>query len=381
MSARNTLTAAFSGAAATCAGNGIARFAFVPLFPALVAAGWVSGAEAGALGAANLAGYLLGALGGPATGRSLGTRPAMGTGMAMLVASLLLCAIPGGALWLLPWRFLAGVGAGVLMSLAGPAAQRAAPPSLRGTASGIVMSGVAIGIGAGAIAVPALLAVGPSTAWLGLAGLVAALWIYAQPRFPADPGGRAAGGTPPLMPFLLLAYTLSGAGLVPHMIYLADYAARGFGLGVTVGSGIWLLFGLGGLTGTLLGGRATDRIGGPVSARLWLGVQVTALALALVPWWPALLLSALAAGFAAVGISAVTLAWAREVAGPAAGVLWVRATVGFAVAQAVSGFGFAALFGATGESHHAVFLGGLAFSALGLAATLAPHQAGPRREA
>jgi predicted MFS family arabinose efflux permease len=374
MSAQNSLTPAFAGAAATCAGNGLARFAFVPLFPALVTAGWVSGAEAGALGAANLAGYLLGALGAQAVGRRLGTRLALGTGMAGLVVSLLLCAIPGGVFWLLPWRFLAGVGAGVLMSLAGPAAQRAAPPSLRGTASGIVVGGVAVGIAAGALAVPALLLIGPSTAWLGLAALVAGLWIFAQPRFPADPGGRTEGGRPPLMPFLLLAYALSGAGLVPHMIYLADFAARGFGLGVTAGSGIWLLFGLGGMAGTVLGGRAADRLGGPMAARIWLGVQVAALGLALLPWWPALLLSALAGGFAAVGISAVMLAWAREVAGPAAGALWVRATVGFAVTQAAMGFGFAAIFGATGESHHAVFLGGLLFSALGLAATLAPHR-------
>jgi predicted MFS family arabinose efflux permease len=375
MSAQNSLTPAFAGAAATCAGNGLARFAFVPLFPALVTAGWVTGAEAGALGAANLAGYLLGALGAQTAGRRLGTRPALGAGMAGLVVSLLLCAIPGGAIWLLPWRFLAGVAAGVLMSLAGPAAQRAAPPSLRGTASGIVVGGIAVGIAAGALAVPALLLVGPSTAWLGLAALVAGLWIFAQPRFPADPGGRTEGGRPSLMPFLLLAYALSGAGLVPHMIYLADFAARGFGLGVTAGSGIWLLFGLGGLAGTILGGRAADRIGGPAAARIWLSVQVAALVFALLPWWPALLFSALAGGFAAVGISAVTLAWAREVAGPAAGALWVRATVGFAVTQAATGFGFAAVFGATGESHHAVFLGGLLFSALGLAATLAPHRA------
>ena len=374
MAAPPSLIPAFAGAATTCAGNGLARFAFVPLFPALVTAGWVSGAEAGALGAANLAGYLLGALGAQAVGRRLGTRLALGTGMAGLVVSLLLCAIPGGVIWLLPWRFLAGVAAGILMSLAGPAAQRAAPPALRGTASGIVVGGVAVGIAMGALAVPALLLVGPSTAWLGLAGLVAGLWLFAQPRFPADPGGRTEDGRPPLMPFLLLAYALSGAGLVPHMIYLADFAARGFGLGVTAGSGIWLLFGLGGMAGTFLGGRAADRLGGATAARIWLGVQVAALALALLPWWPALLLSALAGGFSAVGISAVTLAWARQIAGSATGALWVRATVGFAVTQAAMGFGFAALFGATGESHHAVFLGGLLFSSLGFVATLAPHR-------
>ncbi|WP_424814282.1 YbfB/YjiJ family MFS transporter [Roseococcus sp. YIM B11640] len=371
--AETSLTAAFAGAAATCAGNGLARFAFVPLFPALVTAGWVTGPEAGTLGAANLAGYLMGAVGAQAIGRRLGTRASLGLGMGGLVVSLLLCAVPGGLAWLLPWRLLAGVAAGILMSLAGPAAQRAAPPGLRGLSSGIVIGGVGAGIALGAVAVPVFLLGGPSLGWIGLAGLTALLWLYAQPRFPADEGGHVPGGRPPLMPFLLLAYALSGAGLVPHMIYLADFAARGFGLGVTAGSLIWLLFGLGGLIGTLLAGRAADRLGGPVAARLWMGAQVLALGLAMLPWWPALLLSALAGGFAAVGISAVTLAWAREVAGTATGTLWVRATVGFAVAQASFGFGFAALFAATGESHAAVFLGGLLFSLAGLGATLAPQ--------
>ena len=38
------LSLALSGAAATSVGIGLARFAFVPLFPALVTAGWVTGA-------------------------------------------------------------------------------------------------------------------------------------------------------------------------------------------------------------------------------------------------------------------------------------------------------------------------------------------------
>ncbi|MEI6162374.1 MAG: YbfB/YjiJ family MFS transporter, partial [Roseococcus sp.] len=52
------LPLALSGAAATCVGIGLARFAFVPLFPALFTAGWVTGAQAGLLGAAALAGYV-----------------------------------------------------------------------------------------------------------------------------------------------------------------------------------------------------------------------------------------------------------------------------------------------------------------------------------
>jgi predicted MFS family arabinose efflux permease len=362
------LPLALSGAAATCVGIGLARFAFVPLFPALVKAGWVTGAEAGLLGAAALAGYVGGAMGAQALGRRIGTRPALALGMAGALVSLLASALPGGLFWLLPWRLLAGLAGGVLMSLAGPAIQRAVPPERRGAASGVVVSGVAGGIVLGAALLPPLLAWGPSAGWLGLAGLTALLWAFAQGRFPRDPGGQAAAQPVPHVPGLMLAYALSGAGMVPHMVYLADLAARGFGLGVFAGSGMWLVFGLGGLCGTLLGGRVADRLGGGRAARLWLWVQAAALILALVPWWPGLMLAAALGGFAGVGISAVTLAWAREAAGPAAGGLWVKVTIAYALAQAGAAFALAAVFGATGESHAVVFGLGLLVSGLAILA-------------
>lgn len=366
------LAPALAGAAATCVGIGLARFAFVPLFPALVTAGWVTGVGAGLLGAAALAGYVGGAMMAQRLGRAVGTRRALALGMAAILVSLVASAVPGGVAWLMPWRLLAGLAGGVLMSLAGPAVQRAVQPERRGAASGIVVSGVAGGVMLGALVLPPLLLLGPSAGWLGLALLTALLWVFAQPRFPVDPAGKAPALTPPAMPRLVLAYAASGAGMVPHMIYLADLAARGFGLGIAAGSGVWLLFGLGGLLGTLTGGRMADRLSGAVAARLWLGAQVVALGLVLVPWWPAVVLAAMLGGFAGVGFSAVTLAWAREAAGAAAGALWVRATIAYALAQAGAAFALAALFGLTGDSHAAVFIAGLLLSIGGLAAALAP---------
>ena len=81
-------------------------------------------------------------------------------------------------------------------------------------------------------------------------------------------------------------------------------------------------------------------------------------------------------GFAGVGVSAVTLAWAREAAGEAAGALWVRCTIVYAIAQAAAAFALAALFGATGESHRAVFAAGLLLSAAALAPAFLPSPAG-----
>jgi predicted MFS family arabinose efflux permease len=166
---------------------------------------------------------------------------------------------------------------------------------------------------------------------------------------------------------LLGAYVLSAAGMVPHMVYLADLAVRGRGLPIEAGAAVWMTFGAGAIAGTLLGGRIAGRTGGRRALPAWMAVQVLALALALVPAWQALLLSAPLGGFAGIGATAVTLAAAREVAGTRAPVVWVRATAGYAIAQAGFGFALAALFGATGESHAAVFGVGLALSVAALA--------------
>jgi hypothetical protein len=83
----NFLRPALAGAAATCAGNGLARFAYVPLFPAMVVAGWVDGGGAGLLGAAALAGYLAGVLGAGRVARAARggghARPRHGAGGAL----------------------------------------------------------------------------------------------------------------------------------------------------------------------------------------------------------------------------------------------------------------------------------------------------------
>ncbi len=61
---------AVAGLCASLVGLGLARFAYTPLIPALIAAKWFSPADVVYLGAANLAGYLAGAL----VAREFGTR-------------------------------------------------------------------------------------------------------------------------------------------------------------------------------------------------------------------------------------------------------------------------------------------------------------------
>src|SRR5882724_12789048 len=61
---------AAAGLCASLVGLGLARFSYTPLIPALIAAKWFSASDVVYLGAANLAGYLGGALAARAvTGR------------------------------------------------------------------------------------------------------------------------------------------------------------------------------------------------------------------------------------------------------------------------------------------------------------------------
>ena len=367
--ATSSLSPAFAGAAATFSGIGLARFAYVPLFPAMVGAGWVTGAEGGFLGAMNLAGYLIGVLGGRTLAARIGTARALDAGMGLAALAFAACAWNGGLAWLALWRAAAGLAGGILMALAGPAVQGAVAPARRGTGGGIVVTGVGGGIMAASLLVPALQPAGLSANWLGLAILVLGLWVFAHPRWPQTPVAAADSAAPrPQAMALILAYGLAGAGMVPHMVYFVDLAVRGRGLDSRVGALTWLLFGIGAILGTLSGGRGADRWGGARALKIWLALQAAALALALPASVAGLFASALLGGFGGIGLTAVALARARELAGPAAGVVWVRATAVFALAQAATGFVLAPLFAHTG-SYALVFIAGLAASIAALLAS------------
>ena len=300
--------------------------------------------------------------------------------MALAALAFAACAVEAGLAWFTLWRALAGVAGGFLMALAGPAVQASVPEAARGTAGGVVMAGAGGGIILAGLLVPLLLRGGLPATWLGLALVVLLVWWRARLAWPDPPAlPRTAADAPvPRAGRLLAAYALSGAGMVPPMVYLADLAVRGRGLPIEAGAAVWMSFGAGAVAGTLLGGRIAGRLGGRRALPAWMAAQVAALALCLVPWWPALLPAAPLAGFAGIGATAVTLAAAREIAGVAAGTVWVRATAGYAIAQAGVGFALAALFHATDDSHAAVFGVGLALSVGALLTAWLGRGCGPR---
>src|SRR5947208_15182940 len=93
------LRATFAALSANLVGIGLARFGYTPLIPALIAAGWFAPSAAVYLGAANLAGYLAGALAARPIGMRLGTAATLRTAMLLTAGSLFACAFPLGFWW------------------------------------------------------------------------------------------------------------------------------------------------------------------------------------------------------------------------------------------------------------------------------------------
>ena len=290
---RPFLRPALAGAAATCAGNGLARFAYVPLFPAMVGGGlggWRRrrGCSARRRWRATSRACSARRAWRRRGGFGLGVPGTLDLGMALVALSLAACAWNGGFWWLMGWRFMAGVAGGLLMALAGPAVQASVPPARRGAAGGVVIAGVGSGVAAGALLVPALLPVGLPATWIGLGAAVLLLWLFAHPRWPDPPSARRdARGRG-------RAAARAAAGVRLRAARRGHGAAdglpgrpRGARAGPRRSSGarwLWLLFGLGGVAGGVLSGRIVDRLGGVQTLRLWLGVQAAALALSLPPF-------------------------------------------------------------------------------------------------
>ncbi|MBN8891826.1 MAG: YbfB/YjiJ family MFS transporter [Rhodospirillales bacterium] len=353
--------AIMAGVCATLLGVGLQRFAYAPLVPAMVGHGWLTAGEAGTLGAANFAGYLVGAAIAPAAGRRLGMRPALRLGMLTATLCLLLCAWRGPLAWLLPWRTLAGIAGGVLMVLAGPAVQAAVPVALRGLAAGLLFAGVGGGIMAGALIVPALLPAGLPATWLALAAAGLALSLLSWPRWPAVPPPPAArlpdmsGATGRLV----AAYGFASVAATAHMAWWPDFIARGLGMGAGMGAAGWFLYGVGAALGPALCGMAADRVGTRRAFSGTLLLQLLPLSLPLVAHsLPFLAISALLGGATAAGTTGLTLARARDLGGDAAPGIWRIGTVAWAAAQMATGFLMAWLYAHTG-SHMPIFAVGL----------------------
>lgn len=361
--------AAAAGLAAMFCGIGIGRFAYTPLLPAVVTAGWFGPGPAAAFGAANLVGYLAGAAAALPLARLVRLPWLMRMTMLLVAAATAVAALRPDAPLFGAARFATGLAGGVLMVLGPPALLASVPGSVRGRVGGAVFAGVGAGIVSASLALPFLLGLGLPAAWLGLGAAAAACAAVAWPFWPPEPPPPPPGSPAPGLTQLIWAYAISALAIVPHMLLLSDYVARWLGKGVGWGATAFAVYGLGAALGPFAGGMVGDRIGFRRTLSLALLLQAAAVALpALVRSLPAALVSGLLVGALTPGIPPLVLARAGELAGmQAAARSWRAATIAYALAQAAGAFAAASAF-ARIRAHPPLFMAGAVFSLVALAA-------------
>jgi predicted MFS family arabinose efflux permease len=367
-----------AGLCASLVGIGMARFAYTPLLPAIISAHWFPASTAAYLGAANLGGYLAGALLGGPMARRMPAATVLRAMMLLATVAFFACAFPISFLWFFVWRFASGISGGALMVLAAPTVLPHIAPARRGLTSGAIFMGVGLGIAASGTIVPILLSEGVMQTWVGLGVLSLVLTLFAWNGWPkgAAPGFPAAQAKQrhalPVVGLraLYLEYALNAAGLVPHMIFLVDFVARGLGKGLNAGSEYWVLFGLGAVVGPVVFGHLADRTGFRPALRVAFLLEAVAVAipaLGLGPGW--LMVSSVVVGAFTPGIVPLVLGRINEllVHHPASQKsAWSMATTCFAVLQAGGAYGMSFLFVHSGGNYTMLFVMGAVAMALAL---------------
>ncbi|MGV7211591.1 YbfB/YjiJ family MFS transporter [Oxalobacteraceae bacterium A2-2] len=375
-----TARAIFAGLCASLVGIGLARFAYTPLIPPMIEAHWFAASDVIFLGAANLVGYLVGALGGRPLARHFGARRTLQFMMLLASAAFFACAFPLSTGWFFGWRLLSGVSGGIIMVLAASTILPHVPAERRGMASGAIFLGVGLGIAASGTIVPLLLDVGVRATWLGVGVLALVLSIASWPCWPhamhthPPVGGQAAGARAAVrldMNLLYMQYALMAVGLVPMMMFLVDYVARGLGWGSHTAALFWIVYGVGATMGPMVYGAMSDRIGAAPANRATLFLQIAVIIVMMYSAnHVALLAATLIIGSFPPGIVPVTLNRVQQILhedAHAQNLAWSKATTMFALFQALAGYGYSYIFAHSGGDYHLL----MAIAAGALAVALA----------
>jgi len=381
-----------AGAVALMLGVGFGRYIFTPLITPMVENGWFTAHETAELGAINLLGYLLGAIGAHRYAGWLGPRRAIASCLIALVVSLVVCMFESPLLFYGFWRLLAGAAAATLTIVVTPAIMSRMQAADRPAASAIIFTGMGVGTMGVALVVPRLVDFGIGAIWAAAAAVGALLslwsWLAVWRHLPgeaapveATPEPGAANTTPWLViGLLIVAYGLSSAGYVPHSLYWVDYIARELGRGLAAGNHYWLLLGFGGVIGPAFGGLAARWFGFAAALIVAFALMAGAVALPLILVHPAALaLSSLLVGTMVPAIITLTAGTVHVLSPPARQrQIWGWATLSFAATQAVGGFAMARLYGATG-SYRATIAAGAALLVVALACAIAGGVGARRR--
>lgn len=357
--------ALLAGVISTLVGVGLARFAYTPLIPVVIEAQWFSASDAVYLGAANLLGYLFGALSAHRLASRFSARVVILASLLMVAFSFLFCSYAAGFYWFFGWRVLAGFAGALLMVVTPSIVLASTPMEHRAVVGTMVFTGVGLGAVLSAMVVPALLSLHLAWTWLSL-GLFSLLlaWLcdLGVRRLPEASVGRSsrrvqqrAGGhggatqAPVLILVvvtLMAAYAMDAVGFLPHTVFWVDYLVRQEGFGQAAASFQWGLFGLGALFGPFLVGLMVRFWGWHQSLCIAFALKALAVLLPVISlafWsqsWSSLVVGALSPG-----ITALLAGRMLQLVGVAAQQrFWGYTTALFATTQVAAGYAMSAFY-------------------------------------
>lgn len=362
---RSYLPAVFAGLVASLVSIGLARFAYTPLLPVMIHSHWFNASQAAFLGAANLAGYLIGALAGRKVARHV--LPVTVIRYMTLLASIsfFACAFPMSEAWFFCWRLLSGITGGAVMVLVSGVVLQEVPQHKKGLASGAIFLGMGLGVAVSGTLVPVMLAMSLQAAWFALGAmslaLTAATWYlwpahHNAPPIPAGADKQVKMSRP--LKVLFVQYALAAFGLVPMMMFLVDYVSRSLGHGNRLGAIAWIFYGIGAMIGPIAYGMIADRWGPRRTIMVVYFVQIIAvLFLASVNELAAVLFLAVVIGSFPAGMVPLALARLHSLVNEhhVREAMWSKLTVAFAIAQTISGYLYSAVYSWTNGQHEVTF--------------------------
>lgn len=367
----------FAGLNASLISIGLARFAYTPLLPELIQADWFAASDAAYLGAANLAGYLIGAMLGRKVGSKWGSVFTLQIMMSAATIAFFACAVPISIVWYFIWRLLSGIAGGMIMVLVASVILPFIPVHRRHLASGAIFLGIGIGIFASATLIPFLLKFGLTYAWIGLGIFSTLLTLVSWNNFPqaGHCGEVIAQARLPKTKLnikiqcLFVQYGLMAISIVAPAVFLVDFLNRGMHLGGYIASICWGLYGIGSMFGPPLYGVFADYFGSKRVLQVVLFIQFVAL-LMLTQMENIWLMGGVAfvIGTFPPGIVPLMLARIHDSVSDVSlqNIYWSRATIYFASSQAIAGYVLSAIFNMSGNEHRLLFFvgGGALFLAL-----------------
>lgn len=311
---------ALGGLLALAVSQGIGRFVYTPILPAMVEELGLSRAQAGFIASANFLGYLAGAL--CAAAPFLGGRARL-TLLGALALSAATTAAMGGVSSFAAFaglRFLGGLASAFVLVFSSALVLERLQASGRSDLSAVHFSGVGVGIAVSAALVAALGHAGAawSTLWIasGLVSLLAGLAVLGlvpdEPAAAAILSARTISGPKHSLSRFTVAYGLFGFGYVITATFLVAIV-RGSADLRPLEPVVWIIVGLTGAPSVALWSWLGRVIGLPRAFALACGLEAAGVLLSISEGGPAaLILGAALLGGTFMGISALGLVAGRR---------------------------------------------------------------------